>query len=368
MPNTTSPNMSLILPTVGQEPSPTWAQDLNSSLTLIDQHNHATGNGVPVSPSGLNINADLPFMNNNAITLRSVRFTAQGAPLALVSDVGCLYESGVDLYYNDGSGNQIRLTQSGSVVGSSGTITGLTPPASASYSSVSGTFVFQSAVNTAANIDGASILIRDMTANSYAVTINAPSALAANYSLTLPAANPGSTSFLTVSSTGNIAASISTVAGITSSNIAANTITGQSGSNIHSATIDGSNLVSNIALPGNAITSLFSSDSRMIVTTNAASSDFSTNMCIAAAAFDATGAGISGQGVTCNKTGTGQYSLGFVNVFSTALSIAATIYENSAGFATVNNSAGGAGCVVFTFSGTAVPTDLAFSIIAVGQR
>lgn len=209
MANTTiSPNMNLIVPTVGVEAGPTWASDLNASLTIIDGHNHTSGQGVSITPGGLNINSDLPFGINNATLLRSVRFSPQLTTLSSATDIGCLYEAGVDLYYNDGNGNQIRITQSGSVSGSAGTITGLpSGTASAAYQSVPKTFVFQSSTNTSANLDGASLILRNLSASSNGLTLSPPSALASNYTLTLPTI-PSSTSFVTMDSSGNFGTSI----------------------------------------------------------------------------------------------------------------------------------------------------------------
>lgn len=181
-----STNMSMPVPIVGVETGPQWATDINSCLTILDAHNHTTGYGVQIPPGGLNINSDLTIQSNNIIALRSTRFTAQGSPLALGTDLGCLYVSGVDLYYNDENGNQVRITQGGNVAGSTGSISGLSSPASASYSSGSTTFVWQSAANTSAYMDCSSILIRNLTASSKALTLQAPAAMAANYSLTLP--------------------------------------------------------------------------------------------------------------------------------------------------------------------------------------
>lgn len=199
-----SSNMNLPVPVVGVDPGPQWGTDLNSCLTLIDQHNHAAGSGVQINPSGLNINTDLPMGSNNLTLVRSIRFAPQGAVLSLVNDVGCAYVSGVDFYFNDGNGNKIRLTQSGSITGATGSITGLVSPASASYVSANQTFVWQSAANTPANLDCASILLRNLTTGSNALTLSPPAAMGSNYSITLPTL-PSSTSFMTLSSGGIIA-------------------------------------------------------------------------------------------------------------------------------------------------------------------
>lgn len=198
-----SPNMNLSIPTVGVEPGPTYAQDINNSLTAIDQHNHTAGQGVQIPPSGLNINADLPYNNNNLTGVRSVRFQSQTAVLSLPSDLGCLYESGVDLYYNDGSGNQIRITQSGGIAGSPGSISNLVPPASVTYVSGSSTFVFQSNATTAANLDVASVIMRNLTPGSFGLTLQPPASLAADYSIILPTL-PSVTSVTTLDAAGNM--------------------------------------------------------------------------------------------------------------------------------------------------------------------
>lgn len=199
-----SPNMQLPVPIVGVEPGQQFAIDVNNCMSLIDAHDHTAGSGVAITPNGLNINTDLPFGNNNLINARSLRMTAQSAPLALASDLGCLYVSGVDLYYNDENGNQVRITQSGGVAGSPGSISNLTSPASASYVAGSQTFVWQSDANTAANMDAGSLILRNITANSFGITLSPPS-LGSNYTITLPAL-PASQKFMTIDNSGNMSA------------------------------------------------------------------------------------------------------------------------------------------------------------------
>lgn len=202
---TISPNMSLVIPSTGVTPGPDFANEVNSSLATIDQHDHSPGYGVQITPAGLNINTDLPILANNLTLARSVRFSGLSSTGDLsASDNGSIEKIGVDLYYRDGNGNNIRLTQSGSIAGTSGSITNLVSPASVTYVSGTPAFVFQSDVNTAANIDGGSYVLRNITANSKGITLNPPSALANNYSITLPAALPASVKFLTIDNSGNI--------------------------------------------------------------------------------------------------------------------------------------------------------------------
>lgn len=204
----TSPNMSLTIPIAGQDPGPDYANNNNGCFLILDGHDHTSGKGVSITPAGLDINVDLSFSGNNATALRSVRFNPQSSVIGGASDINCLSVSGVDLYYNDGNGNKVRITQSGSVTGSSGTITGLpSGTASAAYVSINGTFVFQSATNTPANLDGASLILRDQTANSFGVTLNAPSSLGANYGLVMPQI-PGQQSFVSLDTSGNLGTTV----------------------------------------------------------------------------------------------------------------------------------------------------------------
>lgn len=213
MPATTtlSPNMNLPVPVVGVDPGPDWATQINNCLALIDSHTHVVGQGVAITPSGLDINADLSFAGNNMTLVRSTRFQNQATTLSGVSDLNCVYSSGTggDLYYNDGSGNKIRLTQSGSIAGSTGSIGGLVSPASATYVPVNQTFVWQSAANTAANLDCGSVILRNITASSYGLTLTPPSSLALNYTITLPAIPATSGNFLTINTSGNISSNVS---------------------------------------------------------------------------------------------------------------------------------------------------------------
>ncbi len=201
----TSPDMLLPIPDIGTELGPQYAIDINNCLTIIDQHSHLPGSGIPIVAAALNINADLPFNAQNITGLRALRFTPQPIITPAGLDLGELFESGVDLYYNDGAGNQIRLTQSGGLAGSPGSIAGLVAPASATYIPLSGTFVWQSAANTAASMDSGPITIRNPILNGNGVTLSPINALGASYNIILPAL-PAQQSFVTLDSLGNMTA------------------------------------------------------------------------------------------------------------------------------------------------------------------
>lgn len=222
-----SPNMGLPVPIVGVDPGPDWATNIVASLGILDQHDHTAGRGVPVTPNGLNINTDLTIGSNNLTNVKTVRFTAQLAPLpGLAPDLGAIYVAGRELYYNDEVGNVVQITNAGSVNAGAGSITGLpSGTASASYSAGGQKFIWQSATSTAAGMDNGPVTIREQVPSANGITIQSPSSLAAPYSLTLFSALPGGTSFVTVDTSGNLGDSIPTSQGINTSNIANNAIT-----------------------------------------------------------------------------------------------------------------------------------------------
>lgn len=205
---TLSPNMNLIVPAVGITSGPQWAADLVMTLGLVDSHDHTPGKGVQITPAGMNINAPLSCGGNALTNVAGVNLSAQSS----TPQNNSVYESGVDLYYVDGNGNNVRLTQGGSIVGTAGSISGLSSPASASYVSANSTFVWQSDSNTSANLDGACLLQRNVSAASNAITLCAPSGLSSNYSLNWFSALPAAQSIVTVDSSGNFAASLAPAA------------------------------------------------------------------------------------------------------------------------------------------------------------
>lgn len=204
---TLSPNMSMPIPGVGLTDGPQWASDLNASLNILDSHDHTPGYGVPITVAGLNINADLPIGANNITGVRSLRMNVQAAPLATASDLGCVYVSGVDLYYNDELGNQIQITQSGGLAGTPGSISNLVAPASAAWVSADATFVWSTSPAVAAAMDAGTLIIRYPgsypTPSGNYIALQAPAALATGYALKLPPALPlASGAALTASTAG----------------------------------------------------------------------------------------------------------------------------------------------------------------------
>lgn len=219
MSTTTTPNMSLIVPGVGTEPGPDYATDVNNSLMIIDDHDHSPGKGVQITPAGLNINTALTMNSNFLTDIAGLTLTAQGS----TPTFSTLYRSGNNLFFVDGLGNNIQITQNGALFPPvSGNITGLTAPAAASYNSLSQTFVWQSNSTTplAAKMDMGAALLRNTSPNStYALTLQPPT-LVSNYTITLPLL-PAATSFVTVDSSGNMSSLPNLLGALTTTNLSA---------------------------------------------------------------------------------------------------------------------------------------------------
>lgn len=213
---TTTPNMNLVQPTVGVDTGLTWENSTNSNAQVIDQHNHTSGNGVQIPPSGININAPLPFNNNTATGLQGTVFQDQTS----LATLRAIYTIAGNLYFNDGSSNIIQITAGGTVNATSSGIHSGT--ATASFSA--GVLVVNAASNTPANIQGGSVLLGNNTAGSNFLTLAPPSAMASSFSLTLPSI-PASQSFVTLNTSGSFGTPVALSGGITGSNIASATVT-----------------------------------------------------------------------------------------------------------------------------------------------
>lgn len=203
-----SPNMNLPIPTPNQDPGPDWADNINTSLTLIDQHNHSSGSGVPVNPSGININALLSFNSFPAANLAYASFTPQGTGVTTPVNYSLYVQptSGSakgDLFYQDGSGETIQITLGGVVnATSSGIASG-----SASASFISSVLVVTQSTGVGAPIDAASYILRYNgsypTPSGNAIVLAAPASLSGTYQMTLPAVTPSAAgAFLTSNTSG----------------------------------------------------------------------------------------------------------------------------------------------------------------------
>ena len=108
-----TPNMHLVLPDVLVTTGPQWATDLNAALALVDSHNHSTGQGVKITPSGLNISSDLSVQLNNITNIKTTRFNNYTEFIPGINDLNCFFVRGGNIFYIDSSGNEIQITSNG---------------------------------------------------------------------------------------------------------------------------------------------------------------------------------------------------------------------------------------------------------------
>jgi len=350
MANITTPNMFLVEPGIGTELSPTWAQDLNNNFATIDGHNHSAGSGVQVTPAGIDINVDLPFNGNNAISLRTTRYIPISLGSLTGADIDCLLVNGVDLYYIDGNGNHIRLTASGGIVGTPGSISGLTSPASASYVSATGTFVWQQNTGVAANMDLGTAILRYPgtypTPTGNYIALQVPSSLSTGYALTLPTALPASEKVMTLDASGIIRADVG--ADGTSVTIASNTIS----------------VTTNAALTGKHITA---QGQDIVVSANPATN----GLMIVRGKIASNGSILLGEGFTVSSYSGGLLILAWSSAFHAAPVITANVGQGFSGgnsaLVTVSSvSTSGAALSVTDGAGNLTNEEMYF--IAIGER
>ncbi len=307
-----TPDMNLIQPAIGVDSGLAWENAINANSAIIDGHNHSPGYGVQISPSGMNINAPLPFNNFQATNLQAAVFTAQTSLATLLA----IYCIGNDLYYNDGAGNVVQITSGGSVNATSSGISSGT--ATASF--VSSVLVVNAAANTPADIQGGSLRLGNNIPASNFLTLAPPSAMASDFTLVLPTI-PIAASFLSIDSLGNISAYAALSGGLTASNLSASA--GIVGSQLSaSAGIVGSQLSASAGIVGSQL-----SASAGIVGTQIANSTIAlanlafnavTSVQTTTAAIDVSGGGGTTPTLTLNTTpgGIGTLMMAYSNTAS----------------------------------------------------
>lgn len=198
--------MNLTIPTVGGEPGPLYASDIDGDLTLIDLHDHTLGKGVQITPAGLNINDDLTLNGNSLTNVLTVVFnasvSASTTPMSLSVAPGGESPQQQDLWFTPDTGVPIQITKNGQVNVVASSIEGETYAA--------GTFFWTQAQDalptTPANFDIGSIVLRPNTAGtSFGVQLVPPSAIASQYSINLPLL-PSSQKIVTLDQFGNMTA------------------------------------------------------------------------------------------------------------------------------------------------------------------
>lgn len=108
--------MNLELPVVSTTLGPEWASLLNAALESIDEHDHSSGKGTKVTPAGLNINADLSLEEFRLTLAKSVQFDDQSATLTGASHASSLYSKSGNLYFTNGSGVAVQVTDGAAII------------------------------------------------------------------------------------------------------------------------------------------------------------------------------------------------------------------------------------------------------------
>lgn len=360
--------MNLVLPIPSVELGPQWAIELNAAMGQVSTHNHQPGNGVQITPAGLNISSDLSFLQNNATNLRTSRFYPQASAITASSpDLGCIYVAGVDLYYNDGNGNQIQITSGGSVTGATGTITGLpSGTASASFQSGSGTFVWDQATSTPANMDAGTYILRypgsySSPSGNY-IALEAPSTLATGFAITFPATLPGAQTALQLGTGGAIVVSNTFVSPIA---VGSSTLADSSGNLVTPNNVQlGSGEAYLSAVNSNTLAVSDSSLSRSLsIATGSVTSD--VGFVIVRGVINGNGTIAVGEGFTSHRNSLGNYTITFSTAFSDSPAMVATAQTGGGTFPGVQASASSGSASVLINQGG---EDYAFNFIAIGHR
>ena len=203
------PIMNLDLPVVGETVSPDWANMFVSALLAVAEHDHTIGSGVKLTPDALNINSDLALNSNDLTTARSVRFISNVATLSEVTDLNCIFVYAGNFYYKNNSGQNVKLTEGGSInLSTVGTIGGdygqSGIDASAVYADLTKTFSWSRSSGVGANMAMSNVSIAYPSAGAAAVTLGAPAAAVA-HTITLPPAAPATNDSVMKFTTGGVA-------------------------------------------------------------------------------------------------------------------------------------------------------------------
>jgi len=207
MPGSVLPNMSIVLPSLGGDAG-IWDDEINAALTILDAHDHTSGKGPRVPTAGLNINADLTFAGFTATNLGKIAFSTIAAPSSGSKNL-FVNTADNELYWRTNGGTNVKLTNGtsinttlvGGIVGDYSSV-----GAEVAYDDANDRYTFkQQGTKPWARIACGPVRIFEFnTTESVFVELAVAAALGASYTVTYPAALPGSTSLVTIDSSGNL--------------------------------------------------------------------------------------------------------------------------------------------------------------------
>ena len=139
----TTSNMSLNEPSVGVTAGPTWATETNANWELLDAHDHTSGKGVQLTPSALNINSDMEFNQNSATELKNAVLDNDIHASSSGDTNYSVYSYGANLYWRNGSGTAVQITNGASLNSTGGAITSPTTNSQVLFSSAGNSYAFK---------------------------------------------------------------------------------------------------------------------------------------------------------------------------------------------------------------------------------
>lgn len=117
--------MNLSLPTPSVTLGPDWASMLNTALTTLDEHDHTTGKGKKIPFTALSITDDLDLVTNRLVNVLSLKLSNLTAALTSSTDFNSLQSVNNNLYYVNGAGIPVQITNGGTIMGTQSIVTSL---------------------------------------------------------------------------------------------------------------------------------------------------------------------------------------------------------------------------------------------------
>jgi len=234
----TTPNMNLFELQPGITTGPDYATRIVSNFSLIDSHDHSPGKGASIPVSAIEVNDSLAFNGNGPVDQGKSQFRNLSSALSAGTDYRSLFVVNGDLFYLDNSGNSVQITNSGSISGATGNITGLSSPASVTFAT--NKYSFKDTATSFAIMESSDVRLFEDSSSSITeyVALRSPGSLSATYTLTFPTGLPASTRYMASNSTGDLsfetADSIGSAMTATGANDIANTRTRATGTTVAS--------------------------------------------------------------------------------------------------------------------------------------
>lgn len=106
--------MLLDLPVPEETAGPEWSYKLTTALERVAEHDHTSNNGVRIPASAININSALDYNQQNATNIKLITLGSNVSTYGAGTIRG-VYDYAGDLYYNNGSGASVKITNGSAV-------------------------------------------------------------------------------------------------------------------------------------------------------------------------------------------------------------------------------------------------------------